>query len=1480
MTRPLSILLYLSLCAALSLCAGPVLAQLRAEFSMDRTGGCSPLVVRFTNHTTGASASATYQWDLGNNNTAAVSDPQALYIDETSYTVTLTVHDGGNVSAVTHTVTVYPHPVPSFSYSPGTVCGPQPITFTGGATGGGSIVNWLWDFGDGVTMQTGSPATQHVYPSTISTPVSLTVTNNYGCTNTVSQPVAITVLTPATSSFTSDKQVLCLVTDAVQFTNASTGVAPLTYSWDFGDGSTSTQASPGHSYAQKGVYTVTLKTTAANGCSATSSQPNYLNVASYSTDFDVPATDVCQNTTVAFRDNSYPTATSKTWTVDGLTVAYYSPMQYTFSSAGTYTVTLKNVFGNCPQQTTRTVTIDPAPVPSFDEQVTRACDKISVKFTDKTPGATAWSWNFNYYQGGSEQLSAGPTITQTFPYNQYFSVRLSVKNGYGCPSSIIGQAYAPKNAPAIYEPSPTPSLSCQTPVTKTYAIQNLNQLQSFHWDLGDGTTSADAQPTHVYSGTGTYTAILYYTDIDGCTGSTSYTPVIISPAEHADFSASPTTVCAGSNVNFSIVSTDANYTAWDFGDGAIGYVPNHVYSTPGTYPVSLTVRNIGGCQATVNKPNLITVLAVPGVFNGHSNTCDGDRTLVTFTYTPGSATGVLWNFGDGATMTTSASTTQVQHTYAGTGTYYPEITASNSTCSATNSDKVMVLKKQQPRLSASSAIACIGGTLDVHLTIERNPAGISTGYYYDYAPQFQYSDGTPFTGNVDFTSPFQPYSNNAFHWTLSGFTPGKSGLKVVTTSFGFGCTDESNTIPLTIKGSATAAMKVVSDNVCYQTPVVLQDISTPGANNSIVSEYWDFGDGQSFSWNASQVGGTLKHLYNDPGQYPVRLTLTDAGGCTTTTGANLTYVSANGPKANFTVYPGTDVNLNTTCYFYNSSNYYGSSNTVWSWDLGDGTTASDYSPSHTYTAPGVYHVQLQARDATKTNTCVTTATATITVRNFNSHFSVSPSYVGTSSCPPVLAQFYNTSSNYTSVSWDFGDGWTAGNVNAPSHVYQLPGHYIITLHVNGYNGLTADYIDSVIVRQPAATLAADNKNMCAGDTKTFYAHGTDAKSYTWDFGDGTVGSASYPDSVISHVFAAGVFNAQLIVTDVFGCSTPSNVTVAVAVHALPVVSISPADPFLCKDASLTLTAAGAVVYQWSPATGLDRADVAAPVASPSESTVYTVLGTDANLCQNSASSKVTVVFPQTLSVTPDSTSVCKGDAVALKASGTDVYSWIGFVDGLSSLSDGAVMARPSEAGVYTVVGSDAHACFFDTAKIIVTVLPVPTVDGGADQEVLAANPVLLAATGSSDIVKWEWSPPDYLNCVDCAQPVASPRKPERYIVTVTNDVLCSARDTVDVKILCVESYVRIPDAFSPNGDGKNDRFVILGIGQVKHLVIYNRWGVKVWERNNFYPADSFACWDGTVNGQPAPVGAYAYYVEMECPSGGVFGRRGTVVLVR
>jgi gliding motility-associated-like protein len=275
------------------------------------------------------------------------------------------------------------------------------------------------------------------------------------------------------------------------------------------------------------------------------------------------------------------------------------------------------------------------------------------------------------------------------------------------------------------------------------------------------------------------------------------------------------------------------------------------------------------------------------------------------------------------------------------------------------------------------------------------------------------------------------------------------------------------------------------------------------------------------------------------------------------------------------------------------------------------------------------------------------------------------------------------------------------------------------------------------------------------------------------------------------------------------------------------------------------------------------------------------LVTDLIGCSNSGTIAVTVVRPDTLLVSPDSVAICPGVAVQLRASGAYNYQWIGVVDGLSATTVANPVASPAASVMYQVVGSDSASCFADTLSVQVNVLVQPTVSAGPDLMVQAETPVTIAAVGSPDVVSWLWTPAVFLSCADCAQPVCTPKAEEQYIVTVTAGDGCTASDTVVVKLTCDEAKLRIPDAFTPNGDGHNDRWTILGgISQVDHLVIFDRWGVKVFEENHFYPADPSSGWDGTMGGRPMPAGVYAYFVEMHCPTGGVFSRKGTVVLVR
>jgi gliding motility-associated-like protein len=1474
-------------------CHERALAQLSVDFTTNKSGGCSPVVVTFTPEVGGATGALTYSWDLGNGNTANIATPEAVYNTIGNYTVTLTVSDGSQTLTASHTVVVYAPPSIGFTASAATVCG-TPVTFTANTDGGQgrSITGWLWDFGDGTTVSQG-PTASHEFAAPAGGPtapgieesVALTVTDNVGCTASLTRAAIVKVFPALTAGFTVSAAVLCTVTDPVLFTNTSTGPGTLSYAWDFGDAASSTATNPSHTYAQKGNYTVKLSATSSVGCTTSFSQPNPLNVANYSTDFSYPVNGVCQGSELAFSDQSSTGSTSVEWAVDGSVVGFGNSFYYTFPTAGAHTVTLFNQFGTCPQSASKSVTINPLPAATpFTVAIQQGCDNYTATFTDVSTGNTARSWDLNWTSYASPNdfnNKFGATTSATYGYNYNNYVALLLTTAAGCTTLVTEPVYVAKAYPSAFETDNNAAAGCGQPVTKSFAYTYTGTLQSFHWDFGDGTTSTSATPTHTWTQPGQYNIVFYYTDANGCSGQVSpATNVNIEQPFTVDFTVSNTTICAGSLVQFNMTanpeSTDVYLWGWNYGDGTTDPDFQHQYTTPGVYTVTLTVLDFGNCQAMKTKTSYITVLPAPAVYNGHTNTCDGDRSAVTFDYSTTAGTTLNWDFGDGIAVPGSGSGTQLIHSYAQTGVYYTSFTASNGSCSVQKSDVVYVLTKQTPVLSAPATV-CANGSLNVQLAIARDPRDINNGDYYDYSLQFYYGDGTPFTGIVNFTNPSQPYSNGAFGWTLNGFQAGKSGLYVVTTSFGFNCTDLSNTIPLTIiAGGATAAVTVISDDQCYQQPVVMKDATTVAAGNSISSGVWDFGDGQT---QALVPGGQVSHVYSNPGYYTLLLTAHDALGCSVG-GAFAVPVYANGPKAAFTS-SGSPVLLGNTLYLYNSTNSYGVSGAVnYTWNFGDGSSSTDVNPTHLYTQPGSYTVVLTASAA---GGCVSTAQATIVVQNFNSHFQISASYWTSGSCPPVLAQFTNTSAGYSSVSWDFGDGVTAGNTNYPSHVYTQPGDYTVTLSVFGVGGLIGRYTDVVSVRQPSATVSATPSSVCIGQGVTLQGKGKGVLGYLFDFGDGTV--ASGLAAGVSHVYAfAGDYSAQLVVTDTVGCAAAAAAPVDLTVNPNPVINVSPAAPVACLGSAVVLTASGAVAFSWSPATGLDQATVASPVASPTVTTLYQVTGTDANGCVGMATTSVKVVTREVLAVSPDSMAVCAGGTVNIKATGVDVYTWIGDTVGLS-VTGGAgagvvAVARPAASTQYMVVGSDSYGCFSDTAVVAVTVLPLPTVDAGPDVQVLQAQPVTLLGTASADVVSWAWTPPDYLSCTDCAEPVCTPKKGETYTATVTGANGCTASDTVVVGLICEESRVRIPDAFTPNGDGHNDRFSILGIGEVDHLVIYDRWGVKVFERNHSFTADIGSSWDGTMGGQPAPAGVYAYFVQMTCPAGGAFARQGTVVLIR
>jgi gliding motility-associated-like protein len=165
---------------------------------------------------------------------------------------------------------------------------------------------------------------------------------------------------------------------------------------------------------------------------------------------------------------------------------------------------------------------------------------------------------------------------------------------------------------------------------------------------------------------------------------------------------------------------------------------------------------------------------------------------------------------------------------------------------------------------------------------------------------------------------------------------------------------------------------------------------------------------------------------------------------------------------------------------------------------------------------------------------------------------------------------------------------------------------------------------------------------------------------------------------------------------------------------------------------------------------------------------------------------------------------------------------------------------------------------------------------------MAGSAVTLIVQGSEDIVKWNWTPPEYLSCATCPNPEAIPNLSTNYMLEVENEYGCKAIDAVFIHVTCNKGAVFLPSAFTPNKDGKNEWFYPMGRGikEVKWMRVYDRWGNLVFGRTSFQINTPAAGWDGMLKNQPAPIGTYVYAMEAMCEEGTSFLFRGVVTVVR
>jgi gliding motility-associated-like protein len=1187
----------------LSLAVSSLNAQLQANFTSDKNGGCSPLVVRFTNSSTGTTANTSYSWDFGNGNISTLKDGSAIFSEEKSYTVTLTTAEGTKTSTKSIVITVHKKPVVNFVPSISKGCVPFPVNFTSTSIpGSGTISSFYWDFGDGYTQQSNSTTQLHTYQSEQKTSVSLTVTNSNGCKSTLQKEGIVNILPAIKTIFTADKTVVCNESDPITFTNSSNGPGTLSYGWDFGDGTTSTEKSPSYSFNKKGTYSVNLKVNSSEGCKDSLTKTAYLNIADYNTDFEAPSL-ICTYSPANFINRSKNFDYYK-WTVNGIEQwSWDGHLSYNFSTAGDYTISLSQKLGDCPSSSTKTIVVKKSPeLNGFVTELEKLCSSpIKVNFKDTSSEAVKWEWDATYQYYNPKVTSTLKENTFQYTTNDYYRASLKIFNAEGCSTGIVKEINLTKPTADIRIQGVNGQLHSCGPATIKLAAVSATEITEYKWIFSDGTTSTEKEPVHTFSELGTHGVRLEFTTADGCTNTTYYPSTIaVYDKVKADFNIpAGTTICGDMRVFFQDLSTGPttfNYWMID-GQFATSFY-EYRFFTPGKHTMQFIATN-NGCRDTITKVDYVDVIPFSNRLSQPSYTCDGDRGLVSFKQSSTGVTKWEWDFGDGMVETYNTDQPTMTHHYTKSGNYNVKLTYSNDQCTATNMLSVYVALKQNAVLTALTTDLCEKDQFHFTLSDDPQTTNPSLWHYYNLS-KWQYGDGSFFTG----WNNYPDIILDNFHQGILYYVDApKENIRVIMRDGNF-CYDTSNYVSVTISKctplppdgppAANAGFNFTSSFVgttgCLPLLVNYTNTST-----NYLKVKWDFGDGTS----ADNVSFP-NHVYTKPGTYIVKVMAYDATGLADTYIDSVTIATRPGVILNTDNLKGC---IGHTAHFTADE----TTNISYIWDFGDGNVqiSNGSDTNHQYNSPGSYTTSLILRDA---NGCMFTAEGNNTVSiQPDPVISITPDQPKACLGKPLVLN----ASGGTNYKWTPTEGLSNSSISNP---IATPGT-TTTYKVEVINEIGCKSEKSVMVEviQPFKLSISPDAAICAGEKRTLTATG--ANSYSW-----INNTAGLSNTNVANPSAMPPSSTEYTVVGHgdYGCFSDT-ATVRLTVHPLPVVNAGrDVEVMAGTEVQLNATSQNEIIsWTWSPGTYLNCTACASSVSVPKSELTYMVTGKDRDGCMGS-----------------------------------------------------------------------------------------------------------------------------------------------------------------------------------------------------------------------------------------------------------------------
>ncbi len=1134
-----------------------------------------PETINFTNLSTGPGV-LSYQWDFGDGGNSIQTNPSYSYLTGGSFTITLiTQSSAGCVDTLIKPASIVIKDVQSDFTAPATVCKGVPASFTN--TSIPASVSSFWDFDDATFSTVTNPIKIYTTPGTYF----VKLRNNYGtCADSIVKQ--IDVLPLPTPDFTAPDVTDCKVPFTVNFNDLSAGATG--WSWDFGDGGTANVKNPSHTYTTLGNYSVKLIATGANGCSDSIIKPQFVRVQKPVVNINGLPQEGC----VPFTINPTPNVNA----VDGVATYFWDfgdggtsnaqNPSHTYLAQGTYTVKLYITTNDgCTDSAVylNAVSAGNKSPANFNAVPTAQCVGKSIQFNNLTIPSDRWSWDF----GDGVGVSTIQNPLYTYLDTGKFTIRLIAWNN-GCPDTMIKSNFITALPPVAKF---TAAFNCNNKLQVAFTDQS-TLPQTWAWDFGDGFTSNAQNPVHTYATYGTKTVTLTVTN-GGCDNTKKIDILLFTEA--ANFTVADDTICTSEAATFQTSGINpANIATyfWNFGDGNSvfgGSTILHNYVLPGLYTVTLTITDTRGCNSTITKSNIIRVWGPTANFS-FSPTAGCRPLSVNFTSLSNTdgvhpITNWLWNFGDGNTK--SYNTPPFNNIYTVNGNYTPILTVTDSygcSNSFTSNGQVFV-SYPKAIFSTPDSLTCVGKNVNFTNT----STGVGVNYEWDFG------DATTSVA----INPIKVYGAD-----------GDYTVQLIATDVN-GCKDTATQINY-IKVHTAKAAFTVNDSIssCNPFEVVFTNTSLYYKGYT-----WYFGDG------TTSTLAQPTHYYSTPGTYIARLGVVGPGGCVDTVDKKIILYDS---TATLTYTPFAGCSPLAVTFHVSTPGP-----VTYLWDFNDGNTliTTDSNLVYNYLLPGQFVPKVILEDQTGCQIPVT-GIDTITVTKSYVNFGVSDSLL----CDAGVVDFSDstvTNGVIINYNWDFGDGNVSSAQN-PSHNYTSTGLFTVRLIVTTANGCTDTLIKPNYIKIVASPVIDISGNMpiCMQSKLLFKGvvqqPDTSKISWFWDFGNGKTSITQFPQA--QRYDTAGNYPLRLIVTNSSGCA--DTVDRVVVVYPLPSIEAGP-NKIIGVGSSVAIIPTGSPVvdYLWSPATELSCTNCYNTIASPKNTTTYTIKVTDANGCINT--DKITII---------------------------------------------------------------------------------------------------------------------------------------------------------------------------------------------------------------------------------------------------------------